>query len=164
LVAKGKLERLHRGVYKSVKAKPLQHETFVEINLSIPKAVVCLSSALEFHGLIDSLPARIHIALPQGSWQPKLDYPQISLHHFAPTLYEFGIEEHSDLGQHFKVYNLEKSLADSFFYRERLGEDLVLEALKNYLTSPQKNLINLEKAARLRRVHNTLSPYVKALL
>ena len=97
----------------------------------VPKGVICLVSALQFHGLTTQLPRHIWIALPQGSHAPKMDYPPVKLIQYSGDAFTQGIETHRIDQVDIRVYNAAKTVADCFKHRNKIGLDMALEALKN---------------------------------
>ena len=164
-VREGKLERLQRGVYRSPDAPWLSHEDWLELTLRIPYAVLCLRSALAFHGLTTYIPKVVDIAVPQNRYPPKLEYPPVQVHYFSEKTYHYGIEPQQLKTHTLQVYSIEKTLADLLRFSNRYGEDLFLEGLKNYLKrrKPQPNLLKLTEAARVCRVERRLRPILQAL-
>ena len=163
-IDEGKLERLQRGVYRVANCLPMEHESLLEVSLRIPKAVVCLVSALEFHQLTTAVANEVQIALPQGWRTPKLDYPPLQVVHFSKHLYKLGIETHEVEKHEIKVYSPEKTLVDIFYYRNKVGKDIILESLKNYLENTSRDIPKLVDMARARRVEKSMQPYLESLV
>lgn len=159
----GRAERLQWGVYRAVGAGPVSHEGLLEIQLRIPYGVVCLASALSFHGLTTFIPKAIEIAVPRERKPPKLEYPPLEVFFFTDKTYSYGVEEHLIGKQTLKVYSKEKTLADLLRFR-REYQGLFLEGLRNYLTRPKSDLFKLKEAAKVCRVESKLQPLLEALL
>lgn len=160
----GKLEQLSRGVFRLADNGSISQPDLVIVTTRIPQAVVCLISALAFHEITTQIPDRVYIALPKGAEQPRLDFPPISTHRFSgPALVE-GIENHDIDGVNVKVYCPEKTLADCFRFRNKIGMDIVLEALKLYRSRRRINLSEIVRYARLCRVETVMRPYLEAFL
>jgi len=130
LVRSGEIERIQRGVYRLVDAPMHAHEDLLEVSLRIPYGVVCLSTALAFHGLTTFIPKAIHLAVPQKRKPPKLIYPPVKIHYFSQTTYDCGIQIHCHKNNELRVYDVEKTLVDLFRFKENA---LFAEGLKNYL-------------------------------
>ena len=158
----GRAERLQRGVYRAVMAVPTDHEGLLEVQLRIPYSVVCLASALSFHGLTTFLPKAIEIAVPRERKPPKLAYPPLEIFFFSPKTYDYGIETHRVGGQDIQVYSREKTLADLLRFDSQY-HSLFLEGLRNYL-GQKPNLHRMHEAAKLRRVERKLQPLLEAFL
>jgi len=163
-VEQGRIERVQRGVYRDAQAPPLTDETLIELALRIPNGVVCLRSALAFHDLSTVAPGEIDLAIPNKARTPPIDYPPVRFYYFTERVYQYGIEEHPAGPTTLKVYSPEKTLADTLYYRNELGNDLVLEGLQNYMRRPRANPAKVMEAARVRRVHGQMSTYLEALL
>ena len=164
-VRAGKLERIQRGVYRRVDAPPQPFEDLLEVALRIPYAVVCLRSALAFHGLTTYIPKAVDIAVPQKSKPPRLEYPPLQIHYFSESPYRFGVVEHDMGGHTVKVYSVEKTLADLLRFSGVYGDDLFAEGLKNYASrpKPKPDYPGLLEAARAGRVERRLKPILRVL-
>lgn len=161
---KGVIERISRGVYRLVELPPISNPDLVTVSLRFPQVVICLISALAFHEITTQIPHAVSAAVPRQSWQPKLDYPPLALHRFSDKAYKAGIEEHLIDGVTVKVYNPEKTLADCFKFRNKIGMDVVLEALKLYRSRKTFALDALLKYAAICRVKKVMLPYLEASL
>lgn len=161
-VEQGRAERLQRGIYRLQDFEAIEHETLIELSLKIPRGVVCLHSALSFHELGTVIPSEIQIAIPNHSRAPKLDYPPVNYFYYSDKQYNYGIEVHTFSGRQLKVHSQEKALVDSFYQRNKLGKDVFLESLQDYLASSQRSIPKLIEAAKVRRVFNTIRPYIEA--
>lgn len=161
---KGTIEQVSRGVYRLTELPPLSEPDLVAVALRSSRAVVCLVSALAFHELTTQIPQAVAIALPTRSRAPQLDYPPLEVHHFAPQAWQAGVEEHCIDGVMVKLYSAEKTLADCFKFRNRIGMECVLEALKLYRARRKFNLKKLVEYARVCRVETVMHPYLEAHL
>lgn len=157
----GVIEPISRGVYRLTDLPPLSNPDLVTVGLRCPHAVVCLVSALAHHELTTQVPHRVSIAVPRASRLPALDYPPLLVHRFADPAYRAGIEEHAIDGVPVKIYNTEKTLADCFKFRNKLGMDIVLEALKLYKTRKPFNRKALLHYAKICRVEKIMHPYLE---
>jgi predicted transcriptional regulator of viral defense system len=161
---KGMIESLGRGLYRLADLAPLGNPDLTTVALKIPKGVICLISALAYHELTTEIPHEIYIALPRGAEPPRLDYPPLRVFWFGAAAFEAGIEQHEVDGIALKVYSPEKTLADCFKYRNKIGLDVVLEALKFYRQRKRFQVDELMRYARVCRVEKVMRPYVEALL
>jgi predicted transcriptional regulator of viral defense system len=159
----GKIVELTRGVYRLADAPPLSHADLMQVALRVPKGVICLISALSFHNLTTQIPHQVYVALPLDAEKPRLVYPPVRLFWLSLPAYSAGIEEHLLDGVTVRVYNREKTIADCFKYRNKIGLDVALEALKEGL-GQGCNLETLMEFARIDRVEKTMRPYLEALL
>ena len=160
----GQLEQVSRGVYRLVDLPPVSSPDLVIVSLRFPRAVVCLVSALSFHGMTTQIPHAVSVAVPRDARMPTLDYPPVHAYKFSAEAYRAGIEKHSIDGVIVQVYSAEKTLADCFKYRNKLGMDVVLEALKLYRSEKKVNMDKLLKYARVCRVENVMRAYLEASL
>ena len=161
---KGIIERVSRGIYRLVELPPISNPDLVTVSLRFPNAVICLVSALAWHDITTQIPHAVSVAIPKDSRMPSPDYPPIQVHKFSKEAYKSGIEEHLIDGVPVKVYNPEKTLADCFKFRNKIGMDVVLEALKLYKTRKKFDLGKLLKYARVCRVEKVMRPYLEATL
>jgi predicted transcriptional regulator of viral defense system len=159
----GGIVELTRGVYRLADAPPLSHADLVQVALRIPKGVICLISALSFHNLTTQIPHQVYVALPLDAEKPRLVYPPVRLFWLSPPVYSAGIETHLLDGVTVHIYGWEKTIADCFKYRNKVGLDVTLEALKEGLSQGCK-LETLMEFARIDRVEKTMRPYLEALL
>jgi predicted transcriptional regulator of viral defense system len=163
-VREGRAERLQRGLYRLNSTNSLEHEQLLEVQLRIPYGVICLTSALAFHGLTDHIPKQIDLAVPRKRKPPQLEYPPLQIHYLSGAMYAYGIKEHP-IGTHtLRVYSAEKTLADLLHHAPRHGMDLFLEGLKTYLRQRQRNVWTLQEAARVCRVERKLNAILEVLL
>lgn len=161
---KGLIERLGRGVYRIAGMSALGNPDLATVAMKIPKGVICLISALSYHEMTTEIPHQIYLALPRGSEPPRLDYPPLRIFWFSGPAFEEGIEHHDIDGIHIKVYSPEKTIADCFKYRNKIGLDVVLEALKFYRQAKHFKVDELMRYAKVCRVDKIMRPYVEALL
>jgi predicted transcriptional regulator of viral defense system len=164
MVKTGELVREAQGIYRLSAADPLGNPDLVQISMRVPKAVFCLISALYFHELTTQIPHFVYFALPRDVKTPKIQYPPIRVFHYSHESYKAGIVEHELDGIKVKIYDREKTIADCFKFREKVGMDVALEAVKDYLRQPNTNVSLLMKYARLNRVEKVIRPYLEALL
>jgi predicted transcriptional regulator of viral defense system len=160
----GVLEQLRRGLYRLADAPPLGNPDLVTVARRIPRGVICLVSALAFHDLTTQIPHEVSLAVPRGSEPPRLDYPPVRVYWFGARAYTAGVETHALDGTRVRIYSREKSLADCFKYRHKIGLDTAVEALRRYRAQGRLDVEALLKHARVCRVANVLRPYLEATL
>jgi predicted transcriptional regulator of viral defense system len=160
----GVLEQLSRGLYRLADLPPLSNHDLVTVALSVPQAVVCLVSALAFHELTTQIPHAVDIAMPRGAKRPRLDYPPLRIFWFSGPAWSEGIEARQIDEIPVRIYGPEKSVADSFKYRRKIGLDVALEALKQYRQHRNFDVGQLLHYARICRVETVMRPYLEALL
>ena len=164
MVKTGELVREAQGIYRLSESDPLGNPDLVNLSLRVPRAVFCLISALYFHELTTQIPHQVYFALPRDVKTPKIQYPPTRVFHFSQEPYQAGIIEHVLDGVKVKIYDREKTVADCFKFREKVGMDVALEALRDYLRQPRPNVSLLLKYARVDRVEKIMRPYLEALL
>lgn len=160
----GLLERLDRGLYRLTDLPPLSDPDLVTAANKIPKGVVCLISALHFHDITTQIPHAVSIAVSRGTEPPRLDYPPIRLYWFSGTAFSAGVQTHRIDNSQVRIYSAEKTLADCFKYRNKIGMDTVLEALTLYRDQHKPKPQKLIEYARICRVEKVMRPYLEALL
>lgn len=160
----GVIEQVSRGVYRLVGLPPISNPDLVTVGLRFPNAVICLISALAYHEITTQVPHTVSVAVSRDSRCPSLDYPPLSVHRFSEPSFRAGIEEHDIDGVSVKIYCPEKTLADCFKFRNKIGMDVVLEALKLYQARKPSHIGALLKYAKVCRVEKVMHPYLEARL
>ncbi|MBK8938828.1 MAG: type IV toxin-antitoxin system AbiEi family antitoxin domain-containing protein [Polyangiaceae bacterium] len=143
-------------------ARPARQPDLVTVAKRVPQGVLCLVSALSFHELTTQVPHVIDVALERGKAKPRLDYPPTRFFWFSGPAFNEGIETHELDGVPVRIYDPEKTLVDCFRYRNQLGMDVVLEALRLWRERSRRKLDVLLKYARMRHVERTMRPYLEA--
>lgn len=164
MVADGTLERLSRGVYRLAELDPIANPDLVTVAQRIPGGVICLISALAYHRLTTQIPHVVWVAVRRGVWEPKLDWPPTRIMEFGERAHQAGVEVHELDGVPVSIYSPEKTLADHFKYRNRIGMDIALEALRLYVERGHPKVEELLAMARVCRVERVITPYLEALL
>lgn len=159
---KGIIEQVSRGVYRLVELPPISNPDLVTVSLRFPKAVICLISALAYHEITTQIPHAVSVAVPRDARMPSLDSPPVHAYKFSDAAFRAGIETHQIDGVTVRIYSAEKTLADCFKYRNKIGMDVVLEALKLYRSQKPFKLADLLKYARICRVEKVMKPYLEA--
>ena len=160
----GVLEQLGRGVYRLAELPPLSNPDIVSVALHVPRGVLCLTSALAFHEITTQIPHEVYIALKRGAEPPRLEHPPIRVFWFTGSAFSEGIEVHEVDGIEVRVYGAAKTVADCFKYRNKLGLDTALEALRFYLRDRKGSPDDLLRCAQINRVAKAMRPYIEALL
>jgi predicted transcriptional regulator of viral defense system len=119
---------------------------------------------LAFHELTTQIPHEVHIALPRGAEEPRLEYPPIRIYRFTGKAYTEGVETLRLDGTTVRIYSIEKTLADCFKFRNKIGLDTVLEAVRFYRERKRVNVDELMRYAAICRVKKVIRPYLEALL
>lgn len=160
----GLLERLDRGLYRLTDLPPLSDPDMVTVANKIPRGVICLISALHFHDITTQIPHEVSIAVSRGTEPPRLTYPPIRLYWFSGAAFSAGIETHRIDRTPIQIYSAEKTVADCFKYRNKIGMDTVLEALTRYRDQHKPKPRKLIEYAKVCRVEKVMRPYLDALL
>lgn len=160
----GSIIQENRGLYRLADQEPPGSPDLVQVALLVPKAVICLISALAFHDLTTQIPHRVWIALPRQIKKPRISYPKLEVIWRSKEAYFAGIEVHELDGVPVRIYSREKTLADCFYYEDRVGKDVMLEAVKEYVRKPNVRVDELMRQARINKVEDRLRPYLEALL
>lgn len=160
----GFLERLERGLYRLAELPEIGDPDLVTVALKVPAGVVCLISALAHHELTTQIPHEVSVALPRHSEPPRLSAPPIRVYWFSAAAMAAGVQVHVIDGVHVRIFSPEKTLADCFKYRNKLGVDVATEALRLYLKRGRANLDDLTRYAKIDRVQNVMRPYLEAML
>jgi len=158
----GDLIQLQRGVYQLEQDGFSGNPDLVVIAKKIPKARICLISALAIHELTDEIPHVVHLALPTSSWEPTLDYPPIKVYRFSEKTYQVGIRTLNQDGVEIQVYSPAKTVADCFKFRNQIGLSVAVEALKRTLAEKKATVKEILEYARLCRVEKVIKPYLEA--
>ena len=161
---RGELEEISRGLYRLATAPPLTHPDWVTVAAKVPQSVICLISALAHHGLTTHVPHTIDIALPSHAQVPRIVLA-IRAFWFSEPAFSAGVETQAIDGVPVLIYSAEKTIADCFKYRNKIGLDVAIKALKEYRQrSKRSDLQMIVKYAKISRVENVIRPYLESLL
>ncbi len=160
----GALEVISRGLYRLSGIPPLGNPDLITVASRVPAGVVCLISALSFHDITSQIPHEVHLALPRGTEEPRVEHPPIQTYRFSGKAYSEGIEVHQLDGIDVSVYCIEKTLADCFKFRNRIGLSTAIDALRFYCEGKKTNVKLLMHFAAICRMKNIIRPYIEVLL
>ena len=160
----GLAERLSRGLYRLSELPPLGNPDLVTVARRVPRGVICLVSALAYHELTTQVPHEVYLALPRGAEPPRIDHPPTRVFWFHGLAFSEGIEGYTLDEVAVPIYSPEKTLADCFKYRNKIGTDVAVEALRLYRDRGRMNAADLVRFARVCRVENVMRPYLEALM
>jgi len=160
----GVVDSLSRGIYRLASMPPLSNPDLVSVSLRAPHGVICLISALAFHELTTQIPHEVYVAIDRFTRSPRVDYPPVRVFKFSGEAFTEGVEIHRIDGYKAKIYSPEKTVADCFKFRNKIGSDTAIEALKFYCKRKRKDIDALMRYARICRVDKIISPYLEALL
>jgi len=162
----GLLVQLSRGLYSLADTPLPGRPDWLTVSKRLPKAVICLVSALDYYDLTEQIPHFVCIALPQKAEKPRFDYPPLQIIWLSHKTYEAGLRQVKLDNAKIKIYSPEKTLADCFKFRNKLGLEVAIDALKRYFEQPSKaqDLNALMGYARLNRVEKIITPYIESLI
>jgi predicted transcriptional regulator of viral defense system len=164
LAREGTLEQVARGVYRLPDQPVTEHHGLVLAAAAVPNGVICLLSALSFHGLGTQLPSDVWIAIPRRARQPADKYPPLRIVRFSGEALTQGVETHQVEGRPLRVYAVAKTVADCFKYRNKVGLEVALEALREGWRERRFTGDELDRYAEICRVSNVMRPYVESLV
>lgn len=159
----GEVVRLARGLYQLPDADLDPHQSLAEAARLVPKAVICLASALAFHGLTDQMPPKVWIAIGRKDWRPRITDPPLRVARFSAEQLRRGVERKKIAGTAVPVFGVAKTVADLFRYRRTVGELLALEGLRQALRQRKATPAQLAREAQAAGVWRTMQPYLMAL-
>lgn len=164
LLGAGLIQQHGRGVYSAANTMPTANHSLAQMALMVPAGVVCLLSALRFHGFTTAEPHKVWLALPLGSHQPQIQHPPLQTVRMNHSTYTAAVERHTVDGVTIQVYSPAKTVADCFKFRNRVGHDLAIEALTEGWRQRRFTQDELWQCAKLCRVSNVLMPYLEAVV
>ncbi|MCG7871058.1 MAG: type IV toxin-antitoxin system AbiEi family antitoxin domain-containing protein [Candidatus Thiodiazotropha lotti] len=163
LCADGRLRRIGRGLYTLPESERSEHHSLAEACKRVPKGVVCLLSALQFHEITTQAPFEVWLAIGEKAWRPRLEYPPLRIVHFSPSALGVGVEEHQIEGVTVQVFSPAKTVADCFKYRNKIGLDVAIEALRECWRARCCSMDDLWRYADICRVQNVMRPYLESI-
>ena len=163
LHGQGKLSRIGRGIYSLPDAAVTERHTYAEVAKRVPDAVLCLLSALAFHEITTQSPASVWIALGKGARKPAIVSPSLRVVRLTEPSLSEGIERQSVEGVTVRVYSAAKTVADCFKFRNKIGLDIAIEALKDCLRQRKATVNEIYRYAKICRVSNVIRPYMETL-
>ena len=163
LVQKGDVVREGRGIYTAASHSYTADHALAQVAKRIPSGVICLLTALRFHELTTQLPAEVWIALPEKARKPRLDYPRLRVTRFSGPALTEGVGTHRIEGVDVRVYSAAKTVADCFKYRNKVGIDVAVEALRDFSRRHRGGATELARFARICRVTRVMQPYLDSI-
>lgn len=163
MVQMGLLERPQRGLYMAPDFDMDENFSLAEVAVRCPKAIMCLLTALRFHGLTTENPSVVYVMLPLGSQRPRISSPRLDVSWSNPKMLAAGIEEHRMDGVLVKISNPAKTVVDCFKYRSKIGIPVAIEALHDAWKRKKASADELWKLAALCRMTNVMRPYFESL-
>jgi predicted transcriptional regulator of viral defense system len=163
LVQAGKLERVARGLYGLPGAEMSEHRSLAEVCARVPRGVVCLLSALRVHEIGTQAPHEVWIAIPQHMVSPRLDQPSLRVVRMSDQALAEGIDRLKIDGVDVPVFTAARTIVDCFRFRNKIGLDVALEALRDGWGQGKFTLSDLWHHATRGRVANVMRPYIEAI-
>ncbi len=163
LVAAGKLERVARGVYSLPHRKLSEHRSLAEASLRVPQGVVCLLSALRVHGIGTQAPFEVWLAIAHNAPTPRVDQPALRIVRMSGPAFTEGVETKRIDGVEVRVFDAAKTVADCFKFRNKIGLDVALEALRDGWAQGKLPMDALWRHATTDRVANVMRPYLESI-
>lgn len=162
----GILNKISRGLFHLAERSSISNLDLVAAIKKVPKGIVCLISALDFHGLTTQIPHFVDLAYCQGWREPKTEYPPIKIFRYSNKSYNLGVEHHIIDGVQIAIYSPEKTIVDCFKFRNKIGLNVAIEALKKYWFRKNKapNVNKIMEYAKICRVEKIMRPYLESLI
>ena len=162
-VRRGQLERIGRGLYGLPGREVSANGSLAEVARRVPKGVICLLSALRFHDLTTQAPFEVWLAIENKAVAPKLDYPPLRIVRFSGAAFTEGVEQHVVDAVTIRVTSVAKTVADCFKYRNKIGLDVALEALREAWQAKRMSSDEIWRFAKVCRVANVMRPYLESI-
>lgn len=163
LVERGELVKIERGVYALPDVEITEHQSLIEASRKVPSGVICLLSALSYHQLTTQSPFEVWMAIERGKWTPRAESLALRIMRFSGEAFTEGIETHKIDGAIIRVYSPAKTIADCFKYRNKIGLDVALEALRDGWRKRRATMDEFWHYATICRVANVMRPYLESL-
>jgi predicted transcriptional regulator of viral defense system len=164
LVQDGKIEMVNRGLYRLTNLDYSESVSLIEACKAVPSGIICLSSALGFHELTTQNPIEVYLAIERGTWKPRIQYPPIRVFTFSGESFSAGVENHCIDKHQIRVYSAAKTICDCLKFRNKIGKDIALEALKDFIRQKNFDINELLRYAGICRVEKLLLQYLEAML
>lgn len=164
LVRLGLVERKARGLYVASDHDPTAEHSLAQVAKKVPKGVICLLSALQYHELTTQLPHEVWVAIPEKARRPRIAFPPLRVVRFSGPALTQGVETHKIEGVPVRITSVAKTLADCFKYRNKIGLDVALEALREAWRERKVTMDEIDRFARICRVERVMRPYLEALV
>lgn len=159
----GEVQQVRRGYFRLADLPELGNPDLVAAALAVPKGVICLISALSYHGIGTEIPRVVDVAVHKDTKRPRVNYPPIRIFWFTGDALTAGVQTHELDGVPVRIYSPAKTVADCFKFRNRIGLDVALEALREVRRSRLATVDDLFQMAKVCRVANVMRPYLEAM-
>lgn len=160
----GQILQLSRGLYQLAESAGMANVEFVAVCARAPHGMIAMGSALSYWDLTDEIPSAVHLAVPEGSHRPTIDYPPTIVHVFRAGTFDLGRVEVSEIGgERFQITDRERTIVDTFRLRHLIGEDVAYRALRRYLSQPRSKPARLADVARDLRASTAVRSALRVL-
>ena len=163
LFVEGILDRPARGLYVLAESDPSEHRTIVEACKLVPNGIVCLLTALRLHDLTTQSPFEVWLAINEKARRPNIDYPPLRIIRYSGTETPFGVQRREIEGVNVSVFSPAKTVADCFKYRNKIGVDVAIEALRDCRQQKKATNDEIWEAAKACRMSNVMRPYLESI-
>lgn len=163
LLEAGVIDRVERGLYTLAGAVLTEKHSLAEASRRVPRGVLCLLTALRFHGLTTQNPSEVWMAIDSKAWRPRQGSPRLRLVHMSGDSFRKGVEEDDVAGVRIRVYSAAKTVADCFKFRNKVGLDVAVEALRDFSRTHRGGATELARFARICRVTRVMQPYLDSI-
>ncbi len=160
----GIIDNLARGLFMLTEAPELGKPDLVTVALKIPKGVICMISALSFHGMTTQIPHAVDVGLVRGTEPPRITYPPIHVYWSVEHILHCGVENYTVDGMRIRMHNPERALVDAFRQRNKLGFDTAMEAMRLYRERHPLQVDRIMEYAAACRVSGVIRPYLEGTL
>jgi predicted transcriptional regulator of viral defense system len=160
----GLLEQLAKGIYRLIEVPDFSEPDLVLVSKKIPQGIICLISALAYHEITTQIPHFVYVAIPNKARPSRLEYPPLRYFRYSEKVYSSGVETTLIGGYPVKIYNIEKTLADCVKFRNKIGMDIVIEALKLYWQRKGTQIDKLYEYAKINRIEKILQPIMETIV
>lgn len=164
MAERGELEVLGRGLYRRTRGRISEHHSLVEAAARVPHGVICLLSALRFHELTTQSPIEVWLAIDHKGWRPTIAYPPTHIVRFSGASRTMGVEIRILEGFPVPIYSAAKTVADCFKFRNKIGMDVAMEALRDCLAKRKATIDDLWQAAKVCRVTSVMKTYLEIMV
>ena len=164
VLSSGRIQKIDRALYRLSDGSSLSNPDLVAISIKVPKGIICLLSALAFHEATNEVPRYVDVAILRGTHANKIKYPPVRFYRFSNKTWKAGIEEHRIEGHSVRIYSLSKTIADCFKFRNKIGLDVAIEALRETWRNKRATMDELWEAAKVCRVSNVMRPYLESIV
>jgi len=158
------LDVLARGTYRLAELEPVDYQDIVTVASKVKQGIICLISALSYYEITTQIPHEVYVAISRKMSYPRLEYPPARFFKFSEKSFKTGINIHKISGIDVKIYSPEKTIVDCFRYRNKIGMDVALEALKLWSRKKNADIGKVMEYAKICRVYNVIKPYIEATL